>query len=165
MSNVRVPDPDVVVTHPNRDKAASKGTRAFVIVLQATSAVLVFFLAVVSWGIQLGAVGLQVLIGILFAYFTYAVINWRSGVLPIAAGTAIVSGVFAAVSVTSWFDRGDTGYDQPIIAQDLIGVVAFAFAVLQLVNVVVCLRGFSQNWQEELEVPRSSLQGGRSVAA
>ncbi len=159
MSNVREPSPDVVITHPNRDTAASKSTRAFVIVVEAASAILLFFLVFAAWGTQAGGLIFQILIGLLFAYFTYAVINWRSGVLPIAAGTAVISGVFAAVSVGSWFDRGGSGYEAAPLPESLIGVLVFAFAVLQLVNVVVTLKAFTQNWHVELEVPRSELRG------
>lgn len=165
MSNVRPSNPDVVITHPNRESASAKSTRAAVIAIEAASAILLFFLAIVSWEIQLGAMAFQLLMGVLFVYFTYAVINWRSGVLPIAAGTAIFSGVFAAVSVMSWFDRGDEGFNDPLIPEDLIGVLVFAFAVLQLVNLVVSLKAFQQHWQVELEVPRSELHAGSHVTA
>lgn len=165
MSSVRPSSPDVVITHPNRESAAAKSTRAFVIVIEASSAALLFFLAIVSWEVQLGAMAFQLLMGVLFVYFTYAVINWRSGVLPIAAGTAIFSGVFAAVSVMSWFDRGDAGFNEPMIPEELIGVLVLAFAVLQLVNVVVSLTAFQQHWQVELEVPRSELHSSAHVAA
>ncbi len=165
MPTVRKPSPDVVITHPNRESAAAKGTRATVIVIEAASAALLFLLMIVSWKVQYGAVPLQFLIGLLFAYFAYAVSQWRSGVLPIAAGTAIVSGVFAAVSIPSWFDRGGTGYDDPLVNESIIGVLVFAFVVLQLVNVVVSLKAFQQQWQVELEVPRDELHAGAHVAA
>lgn len=165
MSNVRPSNPDVVITHPNRESASAKSTRAVVIVLQAASAILLFVISIASWTVQLGAMPLQLAIGALFVYFTYATINWRSGVLPIAAGTAIVSGTFAAVSVPSWFERGGAGFDEPLLPESLIGVLVFAFAVLQFVNLVVCLKAFQQQWQVELEVPRSELHPGAHVAA
>lgn len=165
MSSVRPSSPDVVITHPNRESASAKSTRAVVIALQAASAGLLFFLAIVSWNVQFGAKPLQFIMGALFVYFTYAVIHWRSGVLPIAAGVAIFSGVFAAVSVQSWFDRGDAGFNDPMIPQDLIGVLVFAFAVLQFVNLVICLKAFTQRWSVELEVPRDQLHAGAHVAA
>ena len=165
MSTVRdQPSDDVVVTHPNRDSAASKGTRAVVVLLLAASAVLSLVILVLSWGVQAGAVVLWVLLTALFAYYAYAVSNWRSGILPVAAGTALVSGVFAAVSVSSLFNRGGTGYDQPAAPESIIGVLVLAFAVLQLVTVVLCLRGFLQNWHVELEVPRHEAHGRTAPA-
>ncbi len=165
MPTVRKPNPDVVITHPNRESAAARGTRAAVIALQIASAALLFLLVIVSWNVQYGARPLQIVIGGLFAYFAYAAYHWRSGVLPIATGTAIVSGVFAAVSVPSWFDRGGAGYDDPLLNESIIGVLVFAFAVLQLVNMVVTLKAFSQQWQVELEIPRDQLHDGAFVAS
>lgn len=164
MPSVRKPSPDVVITHPNRESAGAKSTRAVVIVLQVASAILTLFLAVAGWSTAAGAMGLWIVIGLLFGYFAYAVVNWRSGVLPIVAGLAIVSGVFAAVSVPSWFDRGGTGYNDPLLPESLIGVLVFGFAVLQLVNLVVSLKAFQQQWQVELEVPRDELHPGAFVA-
>lgn len=163
MSTVRETSPDFVVTHPNRDSAAARGTRLAVIVVLAASAILLAVITWASWGTQQGAVGLQIVLGLLFVYFAYAVVHWRAGVLPIAAGTAIVAGVFAAVSTPGWFNRGGIGYDQPALAESVIGVLVFAFAVLQLVSVVVCAKAFTQQWQVELEVPRSSV--GRPAVA
>lgn len=165
MSSVRdQPSPDVVVTHPNREKAASKTTRAIVLVLLAASGILSFVILAASWGVQAGAIILWVVMGLLFFYYAYAVANWRSGILPVAAGTALFAGVFAAVSVSSWFNRGGEGYDSPPVDESIIGVLVLAFAILQLVNVIVCLRGFMQNWQVELEVPRHEAgTGGRAL--
>ncbi|MDO9355111.1 MAG: hypothetical protein Q7T55_15540 [Solirubrobacteraceae bacterium] len=159
MSTVRdQPSDDVVVTHPNRDSASSKTTRAVVLLFLAASAILSLAILVLSWGVQMGAFLLWVLLTALYAYYAYAVSQWRSGVLPVAAGTALITGVFAAVSVSSWFNRGGDGYDQPAVPESVIGVLVFAFAVMQLVTVVLCLRGFMQNWHVELEVPRSELR-------
>jgi hypothetical protein len=160
MSTARTKEPqDVVITHPNRETAAAKTTRSFVIVLLVASAALVLVLTWGAWDRQAGALGLQVLFAILFGYFAYAVINWRSGVLPIAAGTAIFSGVFAAVTVGGWFDRDGTGYADSPLAPDIIGVLLIAYAILQLVVVVVTIRALTQQWQVELEVPRDQYRG------
>ena len=57
MSSVRdQPSPDVVTTHPNREKASSKTTRAFVLVLLAASGILSFLILGASWGVQAGAI-------------------------------------------------------------------------------------------------------------
>jgi hypothetical protein len=157
MSLLHVQDPDTVITHPNRDTAASKSTRVLAMVLLAASAIL---LAIITWGshgAQAGAVPLQIIMGLLFAYYAWRVSKWRSGVLPIAAGTAVVAGIFAAVSVPSWFDRTGVGYKTPPLGESLLGVLVLAFALLQIFNTIVCMRGFTQNWQVELEVPRSQV--------
>ena len=151
---------DVVITHPNRDTAAAKTTRSLIVVLLAASAVLLFVITWGGWSHQAGGLALQVVIGLLFVYFAYLVSNWRSGVLPIAAGLAVFSGIFAAVSITGWFDRDGTGYQDPPLPSDLVAVLILAYAVLQLVVVVIALRGFQQQWQVELEVPRDEYNAG-----
>jgi hypothetical protein len=157
MSIVRETDPNVVITHPNRDTAAAKTTRVAVLAVLVASTALLVIITIGSWGVQAGAQGLQILFGILFVYFAYRVSKWSAGVLPIAAGTAIFAGVFAAVSTPGWFERGGYGYKSPPLPESLLGVLVFAFAVLQLVAVVVYMRAFTQNWQVELEVPRSQV--------
>lgn len=152
-------NPDVVITHPNRETAAAKSTRAFVILVLIASAVLVLVLTWGAWGRQTGALGLQLSFALLFGYFAYAVTKWRSGVLPIAAGVAIFSGVFAAVTVGGWFDRDGAGYADSPLPPELIGVLLIGYAILQLVVVVVTMRAFTQQWQVELEVPRDQYRG------
>jgi hypothetical protein len=160
MSTTRTQAPqDVVITHPNRDTAAAKTTRLFVIGLLVASAVLVVVLTWGAWGRQTGALGMQLLFAILFTYFAYAVVQWRAGVLPIAAGVAIFSGVFAAVTVGGWFDRNGTGYESSPLPPDVVGVLLMAYAILQLVVVVITMRAFTQQWQVELEVPRDEFRG------
>lgn len=163
MSTARTQDPqDVVITHPNRETTAARSTRAIVILLLAASAVLTLVITWGAWGHQAGALGLQVLFAILFGYYAYAVTQWRSGVLPIAAGTAVFAGVFAAVSIGGWLDRDGEGYQSPPLPENLVAVLIFAFAVLQFVVVVATMRGFTQQWQVEVEVPRDQYRGARA---
>ncbi|MFT4034852.1 MAG: hypothetical protein QM679_04665 [Patulibacter sp.] len=155
MSTARRDEPnDVVITHPNRDTPAAKTTKALVVALLGTSCILIFLITWGAWGHQAGALGLQVIIGVLFGYFAYQIARWRSGLLPVAAGVAVFSGVFAAVSVPGWFDRNGEGYQSPPLPENLVGLLVFAFAILQLVVVVMTLRGFTQQWQVEVEAPR-----------
>lgn len=162
---VQAADPNLVVTHPNRDSTASKTTRAITTLLLLASAILLAVITVGSWGAQAGALGLQIVIGLLLTFYAYLVVEWRSGILPVAAATALVAGIFAAISVNGWFNRGGAGYDQPLFPESLIGVLVFAFAILQFVVVVVCLKAFSQRWQVELEVPRDEARRSAGPAA
>lgn len=160
MSSTRSDQPDVVITHPNRDSAEAKATRALTTALLAASAVLIAIISIGGYGAFSGAQLTQLAIGVLFAYYAYSVAQWRSGILPIAAGTAVIAGIFAAVSVPTWFQRGGEGYDQPLFPEPIVGALVLAFAVLQLVTIVVTLRAFQQQWQVELEVPRSEYAAG-----
>jgi hypothetical protein len=152
--------PDVVITHPNRETAAAKATKALVVALLAASCVLTILITYGAWGHQAGALGLQLLTALLSGYFAYLVAQWRSGVLPIAAGVATASGIFAAVSVTGWFDRDGLGYQDPPLPENLVGVLIFLYAVLQFVIIIATLRGFTQQWQVELEIPRDQYNAG-----
>jgi len=147
------PDPTIVITHPNRDAAASKATRALVLVLLVVSAVLVLVLTIGAQGARAGALPFQVFIGALYVLFTYLVLKWRSGALPIAAATAIIAGVFGAVSVRGWFDRTGVGFTNPVLPDALMGLLVLAFAIVQVPLLIFCLRGFQQQWQVELEMP------------
>lgn len=159
MSSTPAANPDVVITHPNRDTAEAKSTRVLLIALTAASAILVLVISLAGAGSFSGAQVLQFIIGLLFVYYTYALVNWRSGILPITAGTAVVSGIFAAVSVPGWYDRGGEGYANPPLPEPFVGALVIAFALLQLVIIVVALRAFQQQWQVELEVPRTQAAG------
>jgi lysylphosphatidylglycerol synthetase-like protein (DUF2156 family) len=164
MSTVRESSPEMVLTHPNREPASAKATRAFMIALLVASGVLLFVIYFGSRGANAGAGLLTVIIGLLYLYFAYLVSKWQNGILPVAAGMAIMAGIFAGVSVKGWFERGGPGYTEPPLPEDLIGVLIFGFAVLQLVVVVVSLRAFQQQWQVELEVPRDRAASGTPVA-
>ena len=104
-------------------------------------------------------------IGLLFGYFAYLVAQWRSGVLPIAAGLAVIAGVFSAVSIAGWPDRNGTGYESSPLSPDLIAVLLFAYTVLMFVIVVVSMQAFRQQWQVEVEVPRSEYRSGGVATA
>lgn len=159
MSTARASEnPDVIITHPNRETREAQATRTLEIALLILSAVLLVIITIGSWGAQAGGIGLQLLFGVLFAYFAKLVINWRSGVLPIAAGTAIVAGIFAAVAAGGWFERTGNGYESPALPEALIGTLIVGFALLQLALAVVSMRAFQQQWQVELEVPRQQAQ-------
>lgn len=166
-NRLQAANPDVVITHPNRDSAAAKGTRLFTAFLLLASAALLAIITFGAWGSQAGALGLQIVIGLLMTYYAYLVLRWQSGILPVAAATAVIAGLFAAISVTGWFNRGGVGYDSPPFPEEVTGVLVFGFAVLQLVVVVVALKAFSQQWQVELEVPKDDFarQAGPPVTS
>ncbi len=114
MSTARASEnPDVIVTHPNRETREAKATRSLEIALLMLSAALSLLITVGSWGAQAGGVLLQLAFAGLFAYFARLVIKWRSGVLPIAAGTAIIAGILAAVAAGGWFDRPAPATSRP----------------------------------------------------
>src|SRR4051812_228886 len=101
-------DEDRVIYHPNQDKAASKATKAIVVMLLLVTAGLTALVTIGGWKNLQGAQIVSIMFIIVFLVMAYYVAKWVRGVLPLAAGLAIVLGVFAAIAAIgsgSWFDR------------------------------------------------------------
>lgn len=151
--------PELVVTYPNRDSPAARAMRATVTLLLILSGVLVFVITFGAWSALTGAIPLTIVIGLVTLFFAKQVAQWRSGVLPVAAGLAIVSGIFSAASIQGWFQRDGQEYASPALPEPLIGVLVAAYTVIQVVLIVACLRAFQQQWQVEVEVPAAEAAG------
>ncbi len=149
---------DVVITHPNRDSSSARGMRALTVAALLASAILMLIITIGGWDALSGAIPLTFAIIIITLFFAYRVSQWGSGALPVAAGLATASGLFAAVSIQTWFNRDDDAFSQPMIDEQLIGVLVVAYTILQVAVIVICLRAFSQQWQVELEVPRDEYE-------
>ena len=145
---------DTVLVHPNRDKAESKATRAVVILLLLTSAMLILVVTLGGWsqlqGMQIVSFGYAILY-IVMAYF---VTKWNRGVLPVAAGLAILFAVVAAVAGPAWFERDKAGFDDPALEPSILGLLTIILVPVQLLLVAFAMRGFQQQWSTEIEVSR-----------
>ena len=159
-------EPDVVLEHPNRDKAASKVTRAIVVVLLLASALVLIVISAGAWDALVGAKALQVLYIVAYLGFALMVVRWRRGVLPVAAALAVVLLIFAAVSVPAWFARDKDGFTDPALGSDVIGLLCALLAVLQLLLIAFAMRGFRQAWNVEVEqpAPGAGRPGGAAPA-
>jgi hypothetical protein len=100
---------DTVLVHPNRDKPESKATRAVVVLLLLTSAVLILVITLGGWSQLQGMEIVSFLYAILYLVMAYFVAKWNRGVLPVAAGLAILFAVVAAVAGPAWFERDKAG--------------------------------------------------------
>ncbi len=142
---------DTVLVHPNRDKAESKATRAVVILLLLTSAMLILVVTIGGWsqlqGMQIVSFGYAILY-IVMAYF---VAKWNRGVLPVAAGLAILFAVVAAVAAPAWFARDETGFDDPALDPGVLGLLTVILVPVQLLLLAFAMRGFTQKWNVEVE--------------
>src|ERR671916_2195050 len=118
-----MPDPGVRIEHPNRRKAASKFTRAVVVLLLLVSAALVAIVTVGGWDVLQGAKGLQVAYIVVYVVLAFLVLRWSRGVLPLAAALAIPLLIFAAVSAPAWFDRDRPGFAEPALGAGILGLV------------------------------------------
>ena len=152
---------DTVLMHPNRDKAESKATKAAVILLLVVSAGLTAIVTAGGWkelqGAQIIAVGYVVL----YLVMAYYVLRWNRGVLPVAAGLAILVAVVAAVAGPAWFDRDKAGFDQPGLEPSILGLLTIILVPVQVLLIVFAMRGFQQKWNVEVEVRREDAEGRR----
>jgi hypothetical protein len=146
-------EPDVVVEHPNRDKAASRAARAVVIGLLLASAVLLALITAGAWDALVGAKPLQIAYILLYLGLAALVARWSRGVLPVAAALAVVLLIFAVVSVPGWLARDKDGFADPALAADVVGLLTALLALLQLALIAFALRGFQQAWHVEVEHP------------
>src|SRR4051794_4167591 len=116
-------DSDVIIEHPNRDKASSKATKAVVLLLLLVSVALMLIVTIGGWGMLQGAKPVQIGYIVIYLIMAWYVAHWNRGVLPVAAALAILLLIFAAVAVPGWFDRDETGFAQPTIDAGVLGVV------------------------------------------
>jgi lysylphosphatidylglycerol synthetase-like protein (DUF2156 family) len=154
-------DEDRVIYHPNRDKATSKATKAIVVLLLLVSAALTALITIGGWKNLQGAQIVSIMFIIVYLVMAYYVSRWVRGVLPLAAGLAIVLGVFAAIaafSSGSWFDRDHTGYDQTGIPPTLIGMLCVILLPVLLLLIAFSMRAFSQKWNIEIEMDRDEYE-------
>jgi hypothetical protein len=139
------------IEHPNRKKASSQLTRLVVIVLLLASAGLVTIVTIGGWSVLAGAKLLQVVFIILYLVLAYFVGRWSRGVLPLIAALATLLLIFAAVSTPAWFDRAQTGFTDPALPSDLLGLITALIVPVQILLIAVAMSGFRQAWNVEVE--------------
>ena len=141
----------MIIEHPNRDKASSKVTRAIVVVLLLVSAALVAIISIGGWSAIEGAKALQLAYIVLYLVIAFFVLRWSRGVLPVAAALAIVLMIFAAVSAPAWFDRDKTGFTDPALDADILGLLSALLVPVQLLLIAFAMSAFRQKWNVEVE--------------
>ena len=165
VNGARTVKPGYVVTYPNRDKAASKTTKIVVVVVLLVSTLLMLLATVGGWSKLEGLIPLNVAWCLVYLVIARYVLRWARGLLPIAATLAALMLTFTVIAASSldgvtWSDRGGAGYAP---AHSLFGgsgfssgtmtVLVIAIAVSQAVLILVAIRGFSQAWNIEYEMP------------
>jgi lysylphosphatidylglycerol synthetase-like protein (DUF2156 family) len=144
-------DPNVIIEHPNREKASSKATKAIVLFLLLATVVLVLLVTVGGWSALEGAKFLQIAYVALYLVMAYFVLRWNRGVLPVAAALAIILLIFAAVAGPAWFDRDKAGFTEPTLNEDVLGLITFIIVPVQIFLIAFAMRGFQQAWNVEIE--------------
>jgi amino acid transporter len=153
---------DTVLIHPNRDKPESKATKAAVVLLLLVSAALVLIVTLGGWSVLQGAQVVSFAYVVIFVVMAFFVARWNRGVLPVAAGIAILFAVVAAVAGPAWFDRDKAGFDNPALEPSLLGLLTLILIPVQLLLIVFAMRGFQQKWNVEVEVTRDEAERYRT---
>jgi hypothetical protein len=144
-------DSEPRIEHPNRKKAASKIMRLLVIVLLFVSVGLMLIITLGGWAALEGAKALQVVYIALYVVLAWFVARWSRGVLPLIAALAMILLIFAAVSAPAWFDRSHTGFTDPALPSDLLGLISVLLVPVQILLIATAMSGFRQAWNVEVE--------------
>ncbi len=165
MAQHRSLTPGYVVVYPNREKASSKLMKLIVALILLASVGLILILTIGGWSQLEGMKPLNFVWCIAYLIIAAYVFRWARGMLPIAAGLAILMLMIAIVaglglSGTSWFDRSHAGFAQAQslfggtgLSADTLGTITLLLIPVQLLLIVVAMRAFAQGWNVEQEVP------------
>jgi len=152
---------DRVIYHPNREKASSKATKAIVVLLLLVAAVLTLIITIGGWAELQGARFVSVLFAIIFFVMAYYVAKWTRGVLPLAAGLAVILGVFAALAAFgagNWSDRSGSGYASAALPAGLLWLLCIVLLPVLVLLIIFSLRAFTQKWNVEVEMSREEFE-------
>jgi hypothetical protein len=151
-----------VIDRPNRAKASSNTTRAIVVLLLLISAALQLIVILGGWSALSGSKALQLAYALLYIGMAFLVFRWNRGVLPVAAALAILLLIFAAVSGPEWLERDKPGFATPEsifggsgLESSALALVTFIVIPVQVLLIAFVAQAFKQEWQVELEVPKS----------
>ena len=150
---------DVIIDHPNRDKAESKATKGIVFLLLLVSAGLVLIVTLGGWAQLQGAQIVAFFYIFIYCLMAFYVLRWNRGVLPVASALAVLLGVVAAVSAPAWFARAKDGFADPTLDPSILGLLTLIIVPVQLLLLAFAMRGFAQKWNVEVE--RSADHHGR----
>jgi lysylphosphatidylglycerol synthetase-like protein (DUF2156 family) len=165
---------EIRIDHPNRDKAESKATKAIVTLLLVASAVLIALVTAGGWSELQGAQIVAAAYVVLYLVIAFYVLRWNRGVLPVAAASAVLFAVMAAVAAPAWFARDKAGFDDPeffligdtILEPSVLGLLTVIIVPVQILLLAFAMRGFAQKWNVEVEVRADADDGyGRARPA
>ena len=149
---------DIVIVHPNRQRAEAKATKAAVILLLVTSAAITAIITIGGWTKLEGAQIWAIFYVVVYLVMAYLVSQWNRGILPVAAALAILFAVVALVAAPAWFDRDKAGFADPAIPPGMLGLLTAILVPVQILLIAFSLRAFSQKWNIEVEVTRDEAE-------
>ncbi len=165
MPPARNVQPGYTVIFPNRQKAASKTTRATVILILLVSVALMLIVTIGGWSKLQGLKPVNFAWCIVYLIIAFYIARWARGLLPIAAALAILLLILSLIAGTglagtSWFDRNhagfaaaDTLFGGQGLDPDMLGLITLLMAPVQLLLIIFSMQGFAQGWNVEVEVP------------
>jgi hypothetical protein len=148
--------PGYELWRPNREKSKSITTKFVLVLLLAATTVLAALITITGFSLMVGGSGMSIICLIyvlLYAFFTFLVMRWNRGILPVVASLSVILAIFCATGANSWFSRDKSGFDEGLITSSAIGVLVIILLLLQLVVAAVALYAFNQNWHVEEERP------------
>jgi hypothetical protein len=158
--------PGYTVVYPNREKAASKATKAVIVVLLLVSVALMLIVTIGGWSKLQGMKPVNLAWCAIYLIIAFYVgLRWTRGLLPIAAALGILLLILAliagtGISGTSWFDRNHYGFAAPQtifggrgLGPDFLGLMTLLIAPVQALLIFFAMYGFAQGWNVELEMP------------
>jgi hypothetical protein len=144
-------DDDIILEHPNREKASSKATKAIVILLLLVSVGLMAIVAIGGWDALEGAKAILISYMAIYLIMAFYCARWNRGVLPLAAAFAIILAIFAAIAGPQWFERDKTGFTDPTLDESVLGLITWLLVPVQVLLIAFAMRAFQQNWHVEVE--------------
>lgn len=176
MAEARLVTAGYMVVRPNREQPTCKVTKAAVVFILLASVSLILAVTLGGWSKLEGMKPLSFAWSAAYLVIAFYVWRWARGLLPIAAGLAVLLLIVAVVAATgtsgtSWFDRGSPGFGPATtifgsagLGSGTLGLLVILIIPVQALLVVVAMRGFGQGWNVELEVPvdEASLRGAAS---
>ncbi len=158
--------PGYTVIYPNREKAASKATKAIVVIIMLASVALMLIVTVGGWSKLQGMKPVNFVWCIAYLIMGFYIgARWTRGLLPIVAALAILLLIMSVIAGTgaagtSWFDRNSYGFAgaQSMfggsgLSPDFLGLLTLLIAPVQLLLIFFAMYGFAQGWNVEVEVP------------
>jgi len=151
---------DVVLHHPNRERAGNKLTKYVIFILLLVSVALVAVVTVGGWSKLEGAKPVQIGYMLVYLVMAFYVLRWNRGVLPLAAALAIILAIFAGISGPEWLDRDKSGFTAPELDESVLALFTFLIVPIQVLLIAFAMRGFQQAWNVEEEVPNGDGHSG-----
>ena len=148
--------PGYELWRPNREKARSITTKFVLALLLAATTVIAALITITGFSLMVGGGGMSIICLIyvlLYAFFTFLVLRWNRGILPVITSLSVILAIFCATGAGSWFARDKAGFDDGLIGSAAIGVLVIILLILQIVVAAVALYAFNQNWHVEEERP------------